>query len=158
MTEDTFQPWLWFRHDNRRWIGASECALAGLLVAYSVAWMLKQEEPLGTMLIDPFLAAVLGGIGGLGAGFVFSGWYGRPGRNGWYLSVFAAVLAPSLAGGLAGTCLFPGPGTLIGAYMPLWTFRFPLTFSVWAICLVAIHLHLRKLRADSPATASVFVK
>ncbi len=135
-----------------RLVVAVESSLAGALVAFTVASMLDSEGPRNAAIIHPQGAAVLGGIGGAVTGLILSGAYGLAGRTGWLVAVSSSLLAPSLAGAIAGTCLFPGPGTLIGGYMPLWTFYYPQSIAVWATCLVLIHLHALRMRAANQKT------
>jgi len=133
------------RHWRNSWrfAVAVESAFAGVLVAFTVAMMLQTGGE-----IDPVCAALLGGGGGLVGGFILSGWYGRPGRAGWVSATLCSLVAPPLAGALAGTCLLPGVGTVVGAGMALWTFGFPQSIAVWATCLIGIHTHIRWLRAE----------
>lgn len=149
----------WFQRNTWRFVVAMESSVAGALVAFTVAMMLESGSSGGGGAVEPWLAALLGGGGGLVGGFCLSGWYGRPGRYGWAYAILFSLVAPPLAGAIAGSCLLPGVGTAVGAGMALWTFCYPQSFAVWAACLVAIHLHTRRLRApqfsgESPAKAA----
>jgi hypothetical protein len=135
-----------FRRNNWRLVIAVESAVAGAIVAFAVAWMLELDETKHAPNISPYFAAVLGSLGGAVGGLILSGGYGHPDRKGWLYSALCSILAPSLAGGIAGTCLLPGPGTFFGAYLPLWTFYYPLSLSLWTIFFVLIHLHARRIR------------
>lgn len=145
MSDDNRQR-AWLRTNGWRGIVALESAAAGALVAFTVAQMLARGGSGGSS-IEPSIVALLGGGGGLVGGALLSGWYGQPGRGGWIAAALASAVAPPLAGALAGTCLVPGVGTAIGAGMALWTFCYPQSVAVWALCLVAIHWHARRLRA-----------
>lgn len=137
----------WLRRNDWRFLAALESSAAGTLVAFTVALMLEADGSQGGGAIEPYVAALLGGGGGFAGGLILSGCYGRPGRTGWIYATLFSALAPPLAGALAGTCILPGVGTAVGAGMALWTFCYPQSVAVWAACLIAIHLHLRRVRA-----------
>jgi len=135
----------WFRRNSWRFVVAADSCVAGALVAFTVATMLEIEGP-RKEAVDPVFAAAMGFFGGFGAGLMLSPWFGRVGRTGWLYAVAASLAAPVLAGAVAGSLLFPGPGTLLGARMTLWTYWFPQSIAVWALCIVIIHLHIRRIR------------
>ncbi|MCK7614700.1 hypothetical protein [Roseibium sediminicola] len=147
MSNDGKQQQGWFQRNAWRFVVAAESAAAGTLVAFTVAMMLKNGGSGGGGAVEPYIAALLGGGGGLVGGFCLSSWYGRPGRYGWAYAILFSLVAPPLAGAIAGSCLLPGVGTAVGAGMALWTFYYPQSIAVWAACLIAIHLHTRRLRA-----------
>lgn len=124
-----------------------ECAIAGSVVAFTLARLLAGDNGAPTPDVTAGLATVLGGIGGAVGSLILAGGYGLPGRRGWLFAVLCSLIAPPLAGGVGGTLMMPGPGTLIGAYFPLWTFYYPQSLGLWLICLVLIHLHARRLRS-----------
>jgi O-antigen ligase len=126
---------------------ALEISLAGSIVAFVLALTLESDGSIGGASVNPSCAAILGGSGGLVGGLLLSRWYGLEGRSGWISATLASLIAPSLAGGLAGTLIFPGPGTYFGAILPLKMFSYPQSLAVWIICLVIIHMSARRLRA-----------
>jgi len=146
MSNHDIQPQGWFHRNAWRFVVAAESSVAGTLVAFTVATMLESGSSGGGGAVEPWLAALLGGGGGLVGGFCLSSWYGRPGRYGWVYAILFSLVAPPLAGAIGGSCILPGVGTAVGAGLALWTFCYPQSVAVWVICLVAIHLHTRRMR------------
>jgi len=136
----------WFERNGWRFIVAVESSVAGAAVAATTALMLHAKSLLNGDSFELAFISLLGAVGGFLGGLVLSAGFGRPGRDGWLVAIATAFFAPPLAGALAGSFLMPGIGTVIGGALALRTFCYPLSVAVWALCLVAIHLHARRIR------------
>ncbi len=146
MPTDPSMPTNWLKHDRFRFFIFLEIAAAGFLVAFTLAHQLgfgsNEDDP----NIAPMVVAALAGAGGIVPGLLLSGWFGRPGRDGWVVALIAAVLSPAMAGAIVGTFLAPLDGTVVGAVLALSLFMHAKSFAVWLGCFLVIHLHLRFLR------------
>ena len=149
MTNEHSRARQWLLQDRFRFFVFLEVAAAGFLVAFFLA-----DAVLAEGWRNSLQYALIGGAGGAGSGLALSGWFGRPGTEGWIFAGLAAILSPSLAGILVGiffgffTLFFQGLPLLaiFGAVLPLLLFFHHQSIAAWFGCFLVIHLHVRFLR------------